>query len=226
MIDDRLRGFDHGFDPERAKTERRFLFEQGKEMDGRVHLFRDLNLGHRDDKIVRQLPAGGGHERRDENIERAEAARAQVFVQRLNANSDERRQAAVAHALCDFERAGVRMLIFLGVGAIAVAILEIEPEIFNRFALQFLSDARVDLFEKRLFRFQAQCLAERGGVGRVFAHAAQGYFPKSAGRISLEEMRSSINGVHRLAPVGFPGITAHEFLIRRSQPGHDRIQFV
>ena len=84
------------------------------------------------------------HERGDEQVERAQAARVQLVRHRLDADADERRQRAGDHAGGDFLRCRLRVAIFLGVGPRAVAVLEIETEILDRFALELGEDALAD----------------------------------------------------------------------------------
>ena len=170
LIDDRLRRFDHRLDPQRARRQAVPLLEHFEQAHRGGHLLRHLHLRHGDDEILRQLAAGLREQRGDEDVERANAARAQVFVQRLDADADERRQRTRREAARHFRRARGGVAIFLGVGAVAVAVLEIEPEIFHRLAPQLLDDAGVDLLRQAPRR--RQCRAPRPALAASGAYSS------------------------------------------------------
>ncbi len=59
------------------------------------------------------------------------------FIQRLDPDADKRRERAFLQPARHFGGGALRMPVLLRVRAIAAAILEIEPEVFDRFAFQF-----------------------------------------------------------------------------------------
>ena len=107
--------------------------------------------------------------------------------------------------------AGSGVAVFLRVGAIAVAIFEIEPEIFHRFAPQFFDDPIVNLvaakFRRRPFRARAASVAASGAYSSSERSATS---PSLCGGVGFEKMRAAVNGVHRLPAIRFARISAHE----------------
>ena len=75
---------------------------------------------------------------------RAQAAPLQLLAQRLDADADERRQRAVRQPRRDLVGRGLRVAVLFVVGAVAVAVLEVDAEVLDRLARQLVDDARVD----------------------------------------------------------------------------------
>src|SRR5687767_4393551 len=80
----------------------------------------------------------------NENIECAKATCAQFFVERLDADADERRECTVLTSLGSFSRSRSCVTVFFLIGSIAVAVFEVDAKVFNRLALKFLRHSAVD----------------------------------------------------------------------------------
>ena len=91
MIDDRLGRLDHHFHLQRSAGESILLLQQIEDVDECRDLFRRSDLWQCHYKVAGQLPVGCLHNRRNENVERAHAARAQFFIEGLDADTDEGR---------------------------------------------------------------------------------------------------------------------------------------
>ena len=88
VVDDGLRGFDHHLKLERARGKRELRLHLVEEIGERGALFGDGDLRERDDEVRRQRTIRFRDERGDEDVERANAARAQFFGERLDADAD------------------------------------------------------------------------------------------------------------------------------------------
>ena len=124
-------------------------------------------------------------------ISRVRTLRAQIFVERFDADADERRQRAGGEALSDFACAGRGVSIFFVVGAIAVTVFEIEAEIFDRFAFQFLRHAVENLLRQLAFRITEHARQSRG-IGRIFPQRTQGDRAEPLRGIGFEKMCAAI----------------------------------
>ncbi len=113
-----------------------------------------------------------------------------------------------------FRRACGGVSIFLRIGAIAVTVFEIEPEIFDRFAPQFFDDAGVNLLRQLLVGIHPEHVRETGRIRRIFFERPQRHRAEFLRGVGLEEMRAAIDRVHRLSAMRFSRITAREGLIR------------
>src|SRR3954469_13931552 len=134
VVDDRLRSLDHQLDLQRSVRQLCLLFQNLEQSDAGAYMLRQLDLGNSDHEVLRKFAACLGNERGDENVKRAKTSRPQVFIERFEADADKRRQRVLAQSAGNFQRAGSSMPVLFGVGAISISILEIEAEIFNRFA--------------------------------------------------------------------------------------------
>jgi hypothetical protein len=147
-IEQRLRGLDHELQPERPLRElgRRLQgFEdlhQGPDLAGQHH------LGKSHDEAARQPAARLADQRPHEEVQGAGRALEPARVQGLDADPDEgwegRRLQSSDHLPRGLDRAGVLLVI----GAFPVAILEIDPKVFHRLALELLDDTGVDRLGK------------------------------------------------------------------------------
>ena len=90
------------------------------------------------------------------------------------------------------------MAILLGVRAVAIPILEIDPEILDRFGGQLGADPFRNRTKCRVLA-DSKRLAQAGGIGRIPVHRAQRESAKLGNRIGAEELRAAIDGMDRLA---------------------------
>src|SRR2546423_5735556 len=114
-----------------------------------------------------------------ENVERTDAAGTQIFVQRFDPDTYERRKRAARETARDFIRGGGSVAIFFFLRSIAVTVLEIKPEIFNRLTAQFLDNARVYFFTRR----DTDGARQRFRVGRIFLERTQRDRAEFLGRV-------------------------------------------
>src|SRR5207244_10078699 len=129
--------------------------------------------------------------------QRADAPPHQLLRERLDADADERRERAVLHAGGDFARGGGGVAVLLVVGTVAVSVLEVDAEVFHRFAAKLLDDARVNRL--RLRAIDADGGRERRAVRRVLLKRAQRELAQLLRRVGLEQLRAAVDRVHRLA---------------------------
>ena len=128
----------------------------------------DLYLRHRDDEIVRQPPARLRHERGHEEVERPHRTRAQVFVEGLDPDAHEGRQRAAFQPRGHLAGGGNGVPVLFGVGPVAVAVLEVEPEVLGGLTFQLGGDTRVQVGGEARLPVRTERRGECGGVGGVF----------------------------------------------------------
>ena len=117
-------------------------------------------------------------------------------------------------------------MILLGVWADAIAVFVVDPEILDRFALQFVADALVHCLGEPEVAVVAQGqtgrLGQRVGIGRVLVHRAQGELTELWDRIGGEELGAAIHGMNWLPSTRFSRVAAGEVSVDGLQPRHDR----
>ena len=139
MIDDRLRCFDHHFKLQTSSGESCLLLELTEQCGERRHLFGNRDLWQRYDEVIRQTSVVAFDKRGDKDVERAKAARAQFFIERLDSNADERRQRAILTSFSSLGCRGNSVSILFVVGTVSITIFKIDAEVFDGFALKFLA---------------------------------------------------------------------------------------
>ena len=97
-------------------------------------------------------------------------------------------------------RGGRGVAILLGIHTVAIAVLEIDAEVFDRFAAEFFNDPRTDRCRVNV-RGETERRRKRFGVRGVLVEHGQCDRTELRRRISLEQVRSAVDGVHRL-PIG------------------------
>ena len=197
------------------------------------------DLGQRDDEAARQQPAAAGGQLAEHDVERAHSAFERLWRERLDANAQERRQAGAGHAQGQLLGHGGGVAILLGIGAAAVAVLEVDPHILDRLAAQLLVHARVDRpgqpgilvgaacggvvlgegvgqREGRVALGQlgravhAQRAGEGGEVGRVLVEVGQRQAAQPLRRAGLKQLRAAVDRMHRLARGRIAGVALLE----------------
>ena len=112
----------------------------------------------------------------------------------------------------------LRMAVLFGVRTIAVAVLEIDAEVFDRLAPQLLDDrartcranAAVDAVAR-----SSSAGASVARVGRVLVERRQRQRAELRRRVRAEQMRAAVDGVHRLPVAGLAGIRARDARVAR-----------
>src|SRR5207244_7559569 len=139
---------------------------------------------------------------RDERVERPEASPRELRGEGLDADADRGRQRPGREAGRDLASRRDGVAVFLGVGAIAVAVLEVDAEILDRLAPELLDDARVDEVRERTRQKERarEDIRRRSEFGeRVERERSQ------AGRGGgVREGRAAVDRVRRLASAGLP----------------------
>src|SRR4029079_16574850 len=86
---------------------------------------------------------GVPNERREKDVECPQTACVQLGGHGLDTEPDERRQRIILQSAGDRTRAGLGVIILLGVWADAIAVFVVDPEILDRFALPFVAGVLV-----------------------------------------------------------------------------------
>ena len=211
----------------------------------RRHLLGHGHLGQRDDEVGWHLAAAGIGQRGDGQVQRADGALVALQRERLDADAAERRQRAGSHSLGQLLADGDGVEVLFLVGAVAVAVLEVDAVVLHRLALQLLAHACVDgvghpgrlvgatdrvrvvldhlrqmgdlslAGRQRLRARQPQRPGKHDEVGRVGVQVAQRDAAQLGSGVRLEEMRAAVDGMHRLAGRHVAGIVGAELLVGR-----------
>ena len=154
-------------------------------------------LGERDDEARRPGRAGGRAQRAQEALERAQAAGRQLVRERLDADAVERRGGLLRDPAREFLRGGVGVPVLLGVGAMAVAVLEVDPEVLDRLAPELLDHPGMDGPGQP--DVEPEGRGEGLGVGRVLGERGERQRAQPGRRVGPEEVGTAIDGVHWLS---------------------------
>ena len=171
VVEDRLRRLDHQLQAQRPGREAVDGLDLRERVDQQSDLSAAGDLRERDDEVGRQAAVGFLQQPFEEQVRRPQRALAQLLAEVLDANADEGRQRAVLRAVRDFDRGGGGMAVLFRVRAVAVAVLEIQAEVFDRLAAELLDDPGVHALGGS--GIEAEHRDERRAVGRVLAQDAQ-----------------------------------------------------
>ena len=138
----------------------------------------------------------------DEDVQGAKAPGMELFREGLDADADERRQGARGLGLRDLQGGPLRVAVLLGVGTIAVAVLEVDAEVLHRLPLELGHHPRMDA-DGEVAR-QSEGVAEDMGVGGVLAQRAQRQLTELARGVGGEELGAAVHRVHGLT---LPGVS-------------------
>ena len=137
----------------------------------RGHLSRRRDFRQRDDEPFGQPSARSLEQPGQEEIECSHAASLELFAQRFDPDPDARRKRVCREASGHvFGRLGREMILFL-VRPGAKTVFEVDPEILDRFPLQFVDDARTDASGQR--RRYLEGARERGVARREFVERSE-----------------------------------------------------
>ncbi len=208
LADDRLRRLDHDLGMERAFWQPERALESLEEVGERGDLLGDGHLGQRDDEVLRQPASGVADQLREEDVESPEASPRELPGEGLDADADRGRQCPGRETRRDLARRGDGVAVFLGVGAIAVAVLEVDAEVFDRLPPELLDDARIDHVGERARQaeYAREGLRTRGELGeRVERERSQ-----PGGGVGVKKVRAPVDRMDRLASAGLPRIAPRE----------------
>ncbi len=163
--------------------------------------------------------AAGLHQAGEEDVEGADAPGTDGRFHALHADAHVRGRGAVLVRLGDQPGGAGRGLVLLGVGAVAVAVLEVDAQVLDRLALQLGAHARVDGLGELVGE------AEDGGEGRgvrgVLVEGRQGTVAPGTDGVGGEDIARYIDGVDGLASAGVSGVAALQFGVDRREGGAD-----
>ena len=111
--------------------------------------------------------------------------------------------------------------VFFGVRPVAVAVLEVDPEVLDRLA-RSLSTTRARIVSPASRGAQAERAARTIGVGRMLVERRQRERAELRRRVAPEQMRAAVDGVHRLPVAALAGIVARDRAIRARSVETDR----
>src|SRR5467141_816570 len=170
-VEDRLGGFDHDLESKQTFLDVESGFERFEHTCQRGRLLRDHDFWQSDDKIFREPAPRGLAQSADKKIEGANASFAQLGRKWLDAYADEGRQGALAHSTRHLFRGKFRVLVFFGVGAVPVAVLEVDAKIFDGLTLEFFEHASITVYASHAARFSPRSFSGEATNRRCSAAA-------------------------------------------------------
>ncbi len=118
----------------------------------------------------------------------------------LQPDADERRKRSVAATLLQGHARGLGVVVLLLVGPDAVAVLEVDPEVLHRLALQLGDDPLAEVGRLGRAERQSEGVRERRTVRRVGVQRGAGQHPQASRRAGLEQMRAAVQHLDRASP--------------------------
>jgi hypothetical protein len=112
--------------------------------------------------------------------------------------------------------------VLLGVGAVAVAVLEVDAEVLDGLARELLTHAAVDRLLQSLR--QVERAGEGRAVGRELLERAVRDRAETCRRVGFEQVGTAVHRVHRLPPRGLAGESPGELCVRVAQPLRNTIE--
>ena len=186
-------------------------------VDHRLHLRDGRHLRQREHQAVGQ-PALI-HERRQEQVERADAASPRRRLERLEADPDERRGEVGAGRGGDALRRTHGVGVLEVVAAVAVAVLEVDPQVLDRLPCELL------LHEGRHGCGDIGCDADVDGERLHAARSGSGLArrpPPLDQQLGGVPVGGHVDGVHRLARAVVARVGVRQQPIGRRETGVDR----
>ena len=196
-IHDRLGRFDHQLEAQRPARELVPPLQRLESRHQGRHLLRDDDLRQRDGEVRGQPTVRSLEQRPEEQLQRAQRPLGQVLAQRLDADPDERRQCPRHHPRRHLAGGGARGGVLLGVGAVAVPVLEINAEVLHRLAAQLFSNPVVH--RGRQLRRETDGGSEGLRVRCILVEGAQREVAELARRVGAEQVGATVYRVHGLA---------------------------
>ena len=217
--EDRLRGLHLDLEPQPARGEPVRLLQPLAHLDRRPHLVGRGDLGQGDQEAVRQR--AGVEQGAEDEIERPQAAPAGCRLQALDSDAGERRARRRGEQAGQGSAGGRRGRVLLGVGAGAVAVLEVHPQVLHRLAGQLGPHPAVHVLVDA---------AQTGDPGRArrIRHGrvqhVEGRRPPPCRGVDVGLVRRHIDGVQRLPAAGIARVAAGEQPVRLGEPAVDAQQ--
>src|ERR1051326_1418575 len=209
---------DHDLEPQHALLEPELALERREEPREHAHLFGQRDLRERDDEVGRQ-PARGLDERAEEEPERSQAPRAELLRERLHPDAQVLGQRPRRVALRDLARRRRHVAVLLAVRPDAVAVLEVDPEIFDRRARELGTHAAVHRLGESP---QPDRLVERARIRRVVRERLASHLPELRRGLRAEQVAAAVDHVHGLAARSVSRVSGHEREVRGSERVEER----
>jgi hypothetical protein len=118
----------------------------------------------------------------------------------------------------------LRVAVFFIVRPIAVAVLEVDPEVLDRFPPQLLHDSSSDDIGEVVRAIEFEDARESRAIRRVLVERRERHGTKPGCGIRAKEMRSPIDCVHRLAIAGLARPRACHGFVRRTELFEDGLK--
>ena len=251
--DQRLGQLDHELELQRPRRQPQRALEGLEGGDGSAHLLGAFDLRHCHHEARWQAPLGVLHQGGEEDVERANRPGFRDTGERLDADADEGRERALLEAAGQLPGRPGRVAVLLGVGADAVAVLEVEPVVLHRLMFELGPDASEDgvgepglgLARLHLERLglepRLELLASlvrlgersRSGklegpsegyeVGGVLLEGSPGQRPHLPRGVEGEQMRPAVHHVHRLPAGGHHWESSAQCRLARREWAQERI---
>lgn len=159
------------------------------------------------------------HQTGEEYVRGADAPVAYGGLHAFHPDAHVRGRRAVLVRLRDQPRRAGGSLVLLGVGAGAVAVLEVDAQVFDGLALQLGADAVVN-GRGELLR-DAENGGERGRIGGMLVKGAERLVAPGADGLCGKGVAGDVDRVDGLAGAGVSRVAAGEFGVHRGEGGAD-----
>jgi hypothetical protein len=178
-------------------------------------MVRRHHLWNGDDEVARQALVCRTRERGDKDVERSQAAGVKLRRQRFDAYADMGRQRAGRLAPRDLLRYRHGVIVLLFVGTMAVAVLEVDAEVLDRLAAELVGNPQAQhVREAYGTASEVERGLERRTIGRVFIQGGKRECAQPRGHVRLEQVRTAIEGVHRLPRIGLAWVRLGDRRVR------------
>ena len=214
---DDLRGLDLNLEPELAGRQAVRLLQPLAQDDHGGDLVGRGDLGQGDHQAGRQRPPAGG-QLPEEDVQRRDGPAAGSGLQALAAQPGKRRRYSGRHRPGQGASRRLRVAV-LGRTAIAVAVLEVQPQVLDGLGSQLGGDPVAN--GPGQARRQAQDVSEVGPAGQVLRERGLRRAAPASRQARLELVGRHVHGMHRLAAGPVAGILAAQLRVR---PGQQHVQ--
>ena len=202
---DALGELNHQLDLQGPVGQAVYFFELVEQVGEGGHLGGDGDLGQGNHEVFGEFSARRFEQRGDEQVEGTHAAVLQFLVQRLDADTDERRQDALGHAPGHFLGGADGGGVFFVVGAVAVAVFEVDAEVFDGLGLELGAHPGVHRVGQVLG--DSDGLTQICGGGCISVEVSEGELAELAGGLCLIQLGAAVHGVQWLTLGGLAGVT-------------------
>jgi hypothetical protein len=204
-----LRGLDLDLEPQPTRRQAQPALQQGEQLAQHGHLLDGRHLRERQRQAGRHLD-----QVRQEQVQRADPAG--EVLERLEADAHPRRHEA--HP-ADHAGGPHRVLVLVGVGLVAVAVLEVDPQVLHRLGGELRHDLLVHRLRQR--GWQSQHLGERQRAGRVLLQRGERGGAPLDRQVGGQRVGRDVAGVHGLAAARVTRVPGRALGVHFGQPSRD-----